>query len=111
MYSDWATVTPGCLFNSIPFEGGWGGGGGGGEKEGGGGGGGGTKVETGGGEGGLSNLEQLSVKTYNTKWKSSSTKRFEVMQPGIRIKSELQVRKETIPDQSTRRLINQSFQY
>ena len=52
MYSDWATVTPGCLFNSIPFEGGWGGGG---------------QNRDGRLRGGLSNLEQLVRKDLEYK--------------------------------------------
>ena len=34
---------------------------------------------------------QFSIKNYNTKWKSSSYKKLDVMQPRIKNKSELQV--------------------
>ena len=44
----------------------------------------------GGGEGGR---DQFSVNNENTKWKSLSTRRLEVMQPRIRIRSEFSVGK------------------
>ena len=66
---------------------------------------GGLKEEGSAGRGALFYLErqwyQLSLKNQNTKWRSLKT-RLEVMQPRIRIKSELPVGKSTIPDQSTR---------
>ena len=40
----------------------------------------------------------------NTKWKSSCARLLEVMQPRIRIKSELPVGEQTIQDQSTQSL-------
>ena len=61
----------------------------------------GSLIET----GGLFNLEKTMVfvlhKELGYKWKSSSTKRLEVVQPRIRVKSELFQLVNKIPDQST----------
>ena len=53
-------------------------------------------------------LEKATVpvlhKDLDTKWKSSCTRPLEVMQPRIRIESELPVGEQTIRDQSTQSL-------
>ena len=60
----------------------------------GGGGGGGGGVGGGGGGGGGGGRDQFSVNNENTKWKSLSTRRLEVMQPRtMRIRSEFPVGK------------------
>ena len=60
------------------------------------------------GGGGLFHLEKTTVpalhKDLDTKWKSSCTRLLEVMQPRIRIESELPHGEQTIRDQSTQSL-------